>query len=113
VAELTALTGLHRRTVLRHLVGLQAAGLVAAGDGGRRWARSLTAGDPEQLPGALDGAAVLLGCTGSTGRRRERHAAQREALTRYWTDFAARRGWAVQRGLYRPEQPQLPLPQAA
>jgi len=111
--ELAALTGLHPRTVLRHLVGLQAAGLVAAGDGGRSWARSLTAGDPEQLLGALDGAAVLLGCAGSTGRRRERHAAQREAFTRYWTDFAARRGWAVQRGLYRPEQPQLPLPQAA
>ena len=113
VVELTALTGLHRRTVLRHLVGLQAAGLVAAGDGGRRWARSLTAGDPVQLKAALDGAAVLLGCAGSTARRRERHAAQREAFTRYWTDFAARRGWAVQRGLYRPEQPQLPLPQAA
>jgi len=111
--ELAALTGLHPRTVLRHLVGLQATGLVAAGDGGRRWARSLTAGDPEQLPSALDGAAVLLGCAGSTARRRERHAAQREAFTRYWTDFAARRGWAVQRGLYRPEQPQLPLPQAA
>jgi len=113
VAELAALTGLHRRTVLRHLVGLQAAGLVAAGDGGRRWARSLTAGDPEQLKAALDGAAVLLGCAGRAARRRERHAAQREAFTRYWTDFAARRGWAVQRGLYRPEQPQLPLPQAA
>jgi len=107
------LTGLHPRTVLRHLVGMQAAGLVAAGDGGRRWARSLTAGDSEQLKGALDRAAVLLGCAGSTARRRERHAAQREAFTRYWTDFAARRGWAVQRGLYRPEQPQLPLPQAA
>ena len=113
VAELAALTGLHRRTVLRHLVGLQAAGLVAAGDGGRRWARSLTAGDPKQLKAALDEAAVLLGCAGSTARRRERHAAQREAFTRYWTDFAARRGWAVQRGLYRPDQPQLPLPQAA
>jgi len=113
VAELAALTGLHRRTVLRHLVGLQAAGLVAAGDGGRRWARSLSAGDPEQLKAALDGAAVLLGVAGSTARRRERHTAQREAFTRYWTDFAARRGWAVQRGLYRPEQPQLPLPQAA
>ncbi len=113
VAELAALTGLHRRTVLRHLVGLQAAGLVAAGDGGRRWARSLTAGDREQLKAALDGAAVLLGCAGRTARRRERHAAQREAFTWYWTDFAARRGWAVQRGLYRPEQPQLPLPHAA
>ena len=113
VAELAALTGLHRRTVLRHLVGLQVAGLVAAGDGGRRWARSLSAGDPEQLKAALDGAAVLLGVAGSTARRRERHTAQREAFTRYWTDFAARRGWAVQRGLYRPEQPQLPLPQAA
>jgi DNA-binding transcriptional ArsR family regulator len=113
VAELAALTGLHPRTISRHLVGLQAAGLVAAGDGGRRWARSLSAGDPGQLPGALEGAAVLLGCAGATGRRRERHAAQRQAFVTFWTDFAARRGWAVQRGLYRPEQPQLPLPQAA
>jgi len=55
----------------------------------------------------------LLGCAGSTGRRRERHTAQRQAFVTFWTDFAARRGWAVQRGLYRPEQPQLPLPQAA
>jgi len=113
VPQLTALTGLHPRTVRRHLVGLQAAGLAAAGGGGRTWARSLTAGDPEQLGGALSEAAVLLECTGVTERRRHRHLAQRTAFTTYWTDFSARRGWAVQRGLYRPDQPQLPLPHAA
>jgi len=112
VPQLTALTGLHPRTVRRHLVGLQAAGLVAAG-GGRTWARSLAAGDPEQLGGALTEAAVLLECTGVTERRRQRHLVQRAAFTTYWTDFSARRGWAVQRGLYRPDQPQLPLPLAA
>ena len=95
------------------MVGLQAAGPVAARDGGRTWARSLAAGDPEQLGGALTEAAVLLECTGVTERRRHRHLAQRAAFTTYWTDFSARRGWAVQRGLYRPDQPQLPLPQAA
>jgi len=113
VPQLTALTGLHPRTVRRHLVGLQAAGLVAAGGGGRTWARSLAAGDPEQLGGALREAAVLLECTGVTERRRQRHLAQRAAFTTYWTDFSASRGWAVQRGLYRPDQPQLPLPRAA
>jgi len=113
VPQLTALTGLHPRTVRRHLVGLQAAGLVTAGGSGRTWARSLAAGDPEQLGGALTEAAVLLACTGVTARRRQRHLAQRAAFTTYWTDFSARRGWAVQRGLYRPDQPQLPLPQAA
>jgi len=113
VPQLTALTGLHPRTVRRHLVGLQAAGLVTAGGGGRTWARSLAAGDPEQLGGALNEAAVLLECTGVTERRRHRHLSQRAAFTAYWTDFSARRGWAVQRGLYRPDQPQLPLPQAA
>jgi len=68
---------------------------------------------PERLGGALSEAAVLLECIGVTERRRQRHLAQRAAFTTYWTDFSARRGWAVQRGLYRPDQPQLPLPQAA
>jgi len=111
--QLAALTGLHPRTISRHLIGLQAAGLAAAGGRGRTWARSLSAADPAQLGGALAEAAVLLGCTGITARRRDRHAAQRHAFITYWTDFAARGGWAVQRGLYRPDQPQLPLPQAA
>ena len=113
VRQLGALTGLHPRTIGRHLTALQAAGLVTAGGGGRSWARSLSAGDPRQLTAALQAAAVLLGCAGVTERRRRRHAAQRLAFVTYWTDFAARRGWAVQRGLYRPEQPALPLPQAA
>lgn len=113
VRQLAALTGLHPRTVVRHLVSLQAAGLAASGGGGRTWARSLTAGDTDQLPRALDDAAALLGSTGATARRAARHAAHRQAYVTWWTDFAARRGWAVQRGLYRPEQPALPLPQAA
>ncbi len=111
--QLAALTGLHPRTITRHLTGLQATGLATVGDRGRTWARSLTAGNPDQLPTALAGAAELLGCAGSTTRRRDRHSRQRQAFTAYWTDFTGRRGWAVQRGLYRPQQPQLPLPQAA
>jgi len=113
VAQLAVLTGLHRRTVVRHLVGLQAAGLAVCGGRGASWARSTAAADPDQLPAALSVAADLLGSTGATGRRRARHALAREGFVAYWTDFCARRGWRVQRGLYRPDQPQLPLPQAA
>lgn len=113
VRQLAALTGLHPRTVVRHLVALQAADLATSGGGGRTWARSLTAGDTERLPRALDNAAALLGSTGTTARRVARHAAHRQAYVTWWTDFAARRGWAVERGLYRPEQPALPLRQAA
>jgi DNA-binding transcriptional ArsR family regulator len=118
VRELAALIGLHPRTVIRHLIALQAADLATSGgpttDGaGRTWARSLTAGDPRHLQTALDTAAAVLGSTGTTARRAARHAAEREAFTNYWTDFTHRRGWAVQRGLYRPDQPALPLPLAA
>lgn len=118
VRQLCALTGLHPRTIIRHLVGLQAADLATAGgpatdSAGRTWARSLSAGNPAQLHDALAAAAVVLGSAGSTARRAARHTAEREAYTAYWTDFTNRRGWAVQRGLYRPEQPTLPLPLAA
>ena len=109
ITQLAALTGLHPRTITRHLVTLQAAGLATAGAGGRAWARSLTAGDPTQLPDALAEAAALLGATGATARRRARHTAQRAAYITWWTDFSARTGWAIQRGLYRPDQPALPL----
>ena len=108
-AQLATLTGLHRETVRRHLVALQAAGLATTGRRGATWSRSLTAGDPDTLPHALDDAAAALGSAGSTARRRERHQAQREAYTTWWTDFDARAGWAVQRGLYRPDRPRLPL----
>ena len=111
-AQLAALSGLHPRTITRHLHALQAAGLAAAGGPathrGRTWARSLPAGDPRTQPAALDHAAGLLGATGTTAARRARHAAQRAAYTTWWTDFTSRGGWAVQRGLYRPEQPALP-----
>ena len=113
VRQLAALTGLHPRTVIRHLVALQAADLATSGGGGRTWARSLAAGDLHRLPVALDTAAAALGSTGTTARRAARHAVERDAFTTYWTDFSARRGWAVQRGLYRPDQPALPLPLAA
>jgi len=113
VAQLAALTGLHRRTIIRHLIGLQAAGLASCGGRGATWARTQAAADPDQLPGALTTAAALLGSTGATARRRARHTLQREGFTAYSTDFCARRGWRVQRGLYRPDQPELPLPQAA
>ncbi len=111
--QLAALTGLHRRTLIRHLIGLQAAGLASCGGRGASWARTRPAADPDQLPAALAAAAALLGSTGATARRRARHALQREGFTAYWTDFCARRGWRVERGLYRPDQPELPLPQAA
>ncbi len=113
VRQLAALTGLHPRTIIRHLVALQAADLATSGGGGRTWSRSLAAGDATQLPAILDAAATMLGCAGTTERRAAQHAAQREAYVAYWADFTARRGWAVQRGLYRPDQPRLPLPLAA
>lgn len=97
VRQLGACTGLHPRTIGRHLIALQAAGLVSAGGGGRSWTRSLSAGDPRQLAGALTDAAVLLGCAGLVEARRVRHVAHRLAFVTYWTDFAARRGWSVQR----------------
>ena len=112
VHQLAALTGLHPRIIIRHLVALQAADL-AATSGASTWSRSLSAGDPQQLQRALASAAAVLGSTGTTARRSARHAAEREAYTTYWTDFSARRGWAVQRGLYRPHQPALPLYLAA
>ncbi len=113
VDQLAVLTGLHPRTVARHLIGLQATGLASCGGRGASWARSTAAADTDQLPAALSVAADLLGSTGATARRRARHALQRKGFTAYWTDFCARRGWRVQRGLYRPDQPELPLPQAA
>jgi len=112
-AQLAALSGLHPRTVHRHLTALQAAGLADYGGLTSSWARSLPAGDPDRLPAALAEAAAAIGSTGATARRAARHAAEREAFTSYWTDFTNRRGWAVQRGLYRPDQPTLSLPQAA
>jgi len=115
VRQLAALTGLHPRTVIRHLVALEAVDVATTAnlDGTRVWSRSLAAGAPHQLQAALDTAASVLGSTGTTGRRATRHAAEREAYTAYWTDFSSRRGWAVQRGLYRPDQPALPLLLAA
>ncbi len=108
-AQLAVLTGLHRETVRRHLVDLQAAGLATSGRRGATWSRSLDAGNPDTLPQALDAAAAALGCAGVTALRRERHQAQRDAYTTWWTDYDARGGWAVQRGLYRPDNPRLAL----
>ena len=51
----------------------------------------------------------MLGSTGATERRRAKHRLQRDGFVAYWTDFQARRGWRVQRGLYRPDAPELPL----
>lgn len=113
IRQLAALTGLHPRTVARHLITLQAAGLATAGAGGSTWARSAGAACPADLPAALEEAAAVLGSTGVTAARAARHAAQREAFTSWRTDFDARRGWAVQRGLYRPDAPRLPLQRAA
>jgi DNA-binding transcriptional ArsR family regulator len=110
IGQLAALSGLHPRTVTRHLDSLQAAGLVAFGGLSGGYARSATAGNPDRLGAALDEAAAALGCAGVAAARRARHAAQRDAYTAWWTDFHARAGWAVQRGRYRPEQPALPLP---
>ena len=86
---------------------------VASAGNGSLWARSRTAGDAELLDTALDDAAELLGTTGITTARRERHQAQRVAFLEWHTDFTARRGWTIQRGLYRPDAPQLPLQYAA
>ena len=94
VRQLATLTGLHPATVARHLVALQTTDLASTG-GGRTWSRNLAAGDRQQLPSTLAAAATVLDNTGTTARRAARHATYREAFTTYWTDFAARRGWAI------------------
>ncbi len=115
VPQIAALTGLHKRTVIRHLLTLQSAGLVAGAGVGhsRTWSPSVTTVDDASRVDALDTAADTLGSAGTGAARRERHQAQRAAFITWRTDFDARRGWAVQRGLYRPDAPQLPLQYAA
>jgi len=101
--QLSALSGLHPRTVAKHLHALVQGGLIDVDAAGYQRAAD-AAGE------WLDSLAEELGCAGVTTRRRQRHLAQREAFVAYRTDFQARRGWAVQRGLYRPHEPQLPIP---
>jgi DNA-binding Lrp family transcriptional regulator len=90
-AGIASRTGLSARTVRRHLRRLADAGLVS--NTGPLWrARDLD---------ALDRAAELLGVTGTAARRAETHAAERATYHWYVADFAARRGWTVERGLWR------------
>ena len=70
-------------------------------------------GDRQQLPSSLAAAATVLGSTGTTARRAARHTTHRQVFTIDCTEFAARHGWAIQRGPYRPNQPDLPLRMAA
>ncbi|TNM60462.1 MULTISPECIES: winged helix-turn-helix transcriptional regulator [Actinomycetes] len=103
-AQLQALSGLHRRTVTKHVRALALAGLVEVD---HRGVRRVLETDAAAAAEHLDDVAGELGSTGVVARRKARHAAQREAFTLWRVDFDARRGWRVERGLYRPEQPQL------
>ena len=102
-AQLEALSGLNARTVRRHLHALVAVGVLDVDDDGYHRV-------PDAAGEWLDAVADELGCAGVTTRRRQRHLAQREAFLAYRVDFEARRGWRVERGLYRPDEPQLPIP---
>jgi len=101
--QLEALSGLHARTVRKHLHALVQVGLVDVDDAGYHRL-------PDTTGEWLDAVADELGSTGVTARRRQRHLDQREAFMAYRADFEARRGWRVERGLYRPDEPQLALP---
>ncbi len=99
--QLQVLSGYHRKTVAKHLRALQLAGLV---DVDHRGVRRVLEADTAAAAEHLDDVAGELGCTGVAERRRARHAAQRAAFTLWRTDFDARRGWRVERGLYDPAQ---------
>ncbi|MQA35295.1 winged helix-turn-helix domain-containing protein [Modestobacter roseus] len=90
-AGIAARTGLSVRLVRRHLRRLADTALIQAI--GLLW----RAGHIE----ALDRAADHLGVAGAAARRAEVHAAERVAHRWYVADFAARRGWTVERGLWR------------
>jgi hypothetical protein len=91
-AELAARTGLHRRTVRRHLPVLQAVGLIQHGIGDT-WTP-----DPS---GDLDGIARLLGVSGRGADRQEYHRRERIAYHLRLAEHDAARGWARQRGRHR------------
>ncbi len=94
---LAARTGLHPATVSRHLRRLAAHGLARTGIHG--WTRG---------GATLDRVAEVLEVAGTLDRRAARHAVEREAFGVFHADFTARAGYAVQRGLYRPDAPHLP-----
>ncbi|WP_230203135.1 winged helix-turn-helix domain-containing protein [Parafrankia discariae] len=102
---LAARVGFTRSTVRKHLRRLAAAGLARRGGDG--WVRG-SAG--------LDVVAVALGVDGTLAGRAERHAVQREQALAYFVERANRRGWRVERGMYRPSgrptgtPTRLPLP---
>lgn len=99
--ELVELSGLHPRTVRRHLRRMAAVGVIRRAGG--RWSHA----------GDLDAAADTLHTTGTGQARKARHQAEREAWIEWKTEFDAKRGWRVQRGLHNPLQRLLPLKMAA
>jgi DNA-binding IscR family transcriptional regulator len=98
-AELVAArVGYRPATVRRHLAELARYGLAVRGSYG--WIRG--AGDLEQV-------AVELGVAGTRAERAVRHAEQRERYLAWALAHANRRGYRVERGLYRPAAERLPL----
>jgi DNA-binding transcriptional ArsR family regulator/DNA-binding CsgD family transcriptional regulator len=95
--DLATISGLHRRTIRKHLHRLQEVGLA------RRSANGWCVGRA-----SLDAVAVRCGSEETGERRRLRHQAEREAWVRYVGEFAARRGWRIERGLHPSGQLVLP-----
>ncbi|HZD15050.1 MAG TPA: hypothetical protein VE196_07980 [Pseudonocardiaceae bacterium] len=97
--DLSASTGFHLRTVRKHLARMAADGLARRSPGG--WVRGRA---------SLESVAVNWGSVGTAEARRLRHQREREAFAYYIALFEAKRGWAIERGLLRPDQRVLPLP---
>jgi hypothetical protein len=91
VDRLVAVTGLGARTVRKHLGRLAAAGLVEVRHD--VWVR---------CSATLARAAAWLGVAGAARRRAEEHQLERRLYAWYGADFAARRGWAIERERWRP-----------
>ena len=77
-SQITKATGLHRNTVNRQLKQLSDLGLVSKE--GKVWSR---------LEVDLDLLAIDIGAAGKGDRQRARHAAERAAQNRYWSDRQA------------------------
>lgn len=90
-------TGLSMPTVRKHLHRLRTTGL--AEPTGSLWrANDL---------GRLGGAATQFGGAGAVARRSDGYELERQVYAWYRADFVARRGWTVERGLYRPGRASL------
>lgn len=93
--ELTTVTGMDRRTVVRHLARLEQLGLVVEGAAG--W-RSVVRRAADSVLGQV---ARQLRVAGLVRRRAGMHEEERREFRWFQSDFAAERGFATRRGLRR------------